>query len=284
MIRTAARQFLCAFVLSAVAYGDAATTFYGTTAQHPFFFRANEGGGVSGVSVRYEAQDFIVNASTTCVITSTQEGGYDGMIFLYEFGFNPANSAANLLAADDDGPDFGVGTSRINPVSLVAGRHYVLVTTGYFSGTSGTFSNQVSCSDPTTRVLVGYGIFGSNLPEDYDGRRAQLLGGRFEVSVVGFDFVGTPFVGRTAPLASNDSAVFYFFQPANFELLVKVVNGCGLNSRYWVYYAATTNVDFTLTVTDTFVAPPFNTRTYHNTIGTQQATSVADTNAFGNCI
>ena len=284
MIRIAARFLLCLFAISTVVYGDAATTFYGTTAGHAFYTRPNEGGGSSGVSVRYDAQYFIVNNNSSCVINSTQEGGFDGMIFLYHNSFNPLSPSANLVASDDDGPDFGVGTSRINPISLIAGNTYVLVTTGFYASTSGTYSNQVSCADPATRVLVGYGIFGSNLPEDYDGRRAQLYGGRFEVSVVGFDFVGTPFVGKTAPLASNDSAVFYFFQPANFELLVKVANGCSLNSRYWVFYAATTNVDFTLTVTDTFVAPPFNTRTYHNPLGTQLATSVADTNAFGNCI
>ena len=111
-----------------------------------------------------------------------------------------------------------------------------------------------------------------SLDTDYDGRSAQLLGGRFEVSVVGNNYALDPFVGRTVPLASNDSALFWFFQPANFELLVKIVDGCSLNNRFWVFYAATTNVEFTLTVVDTFADPGANTRTYHNPLGTNDAT------------
>ncbi len=56
-------------------------------------------------------------------------------------------------------------------------------------------------------------------------------------------------------MASNDSAIFYFFQPANFELLVKIVDGCGSNNRFWVFYAATTNVEFTLRVSRTPSSP-----------------------------
>jgi hypothetical protein len=33
-------------------------------------------------------------------------------------------------------------------------------------------------------------------------------------------------------------------------MLVKVINGCSLNSRFWVFYAATTNVGLTVFVTD----------------------------------
>jgi hypothetical protein len=33
-------------------------------------------------------------------------------------------------------------------------------------------------------------------------------------------------------------------------MLVKVINGCSLNNQFWVFYAATTNVGLTVTVTD----------------------------------
>lgn len=283
MNRIAFRILLCSVAVTSVAYADAATTFYGTTAGQPYFDRPADFDNLSGVVTRYQVQPFVVNGNASCIIQSIQEADFDGMIFLYRNSFNPANPLANLVALDDDGPDYGEGTSRINSRSFLFNDDYFLVTAGFYAAGSGTFSNQVSCAEPATRVLVGYGIFGTNQGSDYDGRRAQLLGGRFEVSVTGFNFASTPFIGRTVPLASNDSAVFYFFQPANFELLVKMVNGCGLNDRYWVYYAATTNVDFTLTVVDTFFDPPF-VKTYHNPLGTQQRTSVADSNAFANCL
>ena len=63
----------------------------------------------------------------------------------------------------------------------------------------------------------------------------------------------------------------------------RIVDGCSLNNRYWVFYAATTNVDFTLTVVDTFANPPSNTKTYHNPLGTNEATAITDSNAFNTC-
>lgn len=277
MFRIASRLFLCVFALSAVAYGEAATTFYGTTALQPFFNRPSSLVSLSGVSVRYSVQPFFPNEDADCYIQSIQEGSYDGMIFLYRNGFNPASPLTNLIAFDDDGPNFLTGESRIDTRALDFSDNYYLVTTGYYAGTSGTFTNLVAC-EGATRVVVGDGAFGVG---NYDGRVAELLGGRFRVWVTGNDFASTPFVGKTAPLASTDSAIFYFFQPANFELLVKVVNGCGLNNRFWVYYAATTNVDFYLYVDDVFDAAPGIY--YHNPLGTQFATSVADSDAFATC-
>ncbi|HYL06319.1 MAG TPA: hypothetical protein VE075_09785 [Thermoanaerobaculia bacterium] len=60
--------------------------------------------------------------------------------------------------------------------------------------------------------------------------------------------------GNAIPLSSlglNEGGMFWFFAANNPELLVKIIDGCGLNSHFWVFYAATTNVGFTVTVTDT---------------------------------
>ncbi len=284
MIRTATRLFLCAFVFSAVAYGEAGTTFYGTNQAHPTFNHPDSFVSLSGDFTRYDVQPFRVNSNSSCFITSVQEGDdFDGYIFLYRNSFDPSFPLSNLIGINDDADPFGVGTSRIESLPVLFTNDYFLVTAGYDSFDIGTFSNTITCEEPATRVLVGYGPFGNNQASDYDGRYAQLLEGRFEVSVTGHNFAFVPFVGKSVPLASNDSAIFTFFQPANFELLVKIVNGCSLNNRYWVFYAATTNVDFYLTVTDTFLPGPFNSVIYHNPLGTQLATSVADSDAFPTC-
>ena len=91
-----------------------------------------------------------------------------------------------------------------------------------------------------------------------------------------------PFVGRTVPLASTDSAIFWFFQPANFELLIKMVDGCGLNDRYWVFYAATTNVAFTIRVDDTFADE--TGIYYHNPLGSTANIAETDSDAFDTCV
>ena len=45
-----------------------------------------------------------------------------------------------------------------------------------------------------------------------------------------------------------ESAVFYFFNPDNAEVLVKVLNGCGINQHWWVYSAPATDLRYRVTV------------------------------------
>jgi hypothetical protein len=58
--------------------------------------------------------------------------------------------------------------------------------------------------------------------------------------------------------------------------LVKVLDACSLEGRFWIFYAAGTNVGFTLTVTDTQTG---QVRTYRNSDGTS-APPVQDTTAL----
>ena len=62
-------------------------------------------------------------------------------------------------------------------------------------------------------------------------------------------------------------------------MLVKVLNGCALNNRYWVFAAATTDVGYTLRVTDTETG---RIKTYTNQVG-QAAPAITDTDAFATC-
>jgi hypothetical protein len=62
-------------------------------------------------------------------------------------------------------------------------------------------------------------------------------------------------------------------------MLIKVLNACALNSRYWVFYAATTNVELTTTVVDTQTG---RTQVYFNPLNTP-APPVQDTNALATC-
>lgn len=75
-----------------------------------------------------------------------------------------------------------------------------------------------------------------------------------------------------------DSGLFYFFSPTNIEMLVKVLNACvpALGNKYWVFFAATTNVELTLTVRDTQTGA---VKTYRNPLNTP-AVPVQDTRAF----
>ena len=66
---------------------------------------------------------------------------------------------------------------------------------------------------------------------------------------------------------------------ANWEMLVKVINGCGLNQNYWVFAAATTDVEYTLKVRDTQTGEVVE---YFNPLNTA-APAINDTGAFATC-
>jgi hypothetical protein len=106
-----------------------------------------------------------------------------------------------------------------------------------------------------------------------------LQGGRFRAEVEWRDFAGNTGLGRVVPTLTNESGLFWFFNPPNWELMVKVLDGCALTGHHWVFSAATTNVEYTLTVTDTFSG---EVRTYQNPLGVS-APAVTDTTAFSTC-
>lgn len=85
--------------------------------------------------------------------------------------------------------------------------------------------------------------------------------------------------GMLTPLVSPQSGVFWFFSPANWELMVKVLAGCPVNNHWWVFTAATTNVFYRLEVLD--IRAGVN-KVYFNYPG-PPAPAVTDTAAFATC-
>ena len=102
---------------------------------------------------------------------------------------------------------------------------------------------------------------------------------RFKVEVEWENIAGEAGPGRVLPFGSDDSGLFWFFNETNWEMLVKVLNGCAINNRYWVFAAATTDVKFTLTITDTDNG---TVRRYFNPQGSASE-AVTDTEAFATC-
>jgi hypothetical protein len=98
---------------------------------------------------------------------------------------------------------------------------------------------------------------------------------RFRVTV---DFVDprTGFTGQGRAVSlTSDTGVFWFFDPNNLELMVKVLDGGGVNGHFWVFYGALSDVEYTIKVTDTATGA---TRTYHN--AAHHLASGADVTAF----
>jgi hypothetical protein len=75
---------------------------------------------------------------------------------------------------------------------------------------------------------------------------------------------------------TTDSGLWWFFGSDNIEVLLKILDACGLNNRYWVFSAATTDVEYTITVTDTLTG---KVKTYFHA-GGSPAPAITDTDAI----
>jgi len=92
-----------------------------------------------------------------------------------------------------------------------------------------------------------------------------LLGSRFQVAVHWKNQHAGGAEGEGTAVPSTDqTGYFWFFDPANLELVVKVLDGRGLNGHFWVFYGALSDVEYTITVTDTVTG---TSKTYHNLPG-----------------
>ncbi|HTQ79133.1 MAG TPA: hypothetical protein VMM92_03995, partial [Thermoanaerobaculia bacterium] len=79
-----------------------------------------------------------------------------------------------------------------------------------------------------------------------------------------------------APVGFSRGGAFHFGDSQNPEVLLKVLNGCSINSEYWIFFAATTNVEYTIVVTDTVTG---RQRSFSNQQG-KPAQPVQETSAF----
>jgi hypothetical protein len=112
-----------------------------------------------------------------------------------------------------------------------------------------------------------------------DDETLCLAGGRFQIQVDWRTSQGTSGAGHVDAV-SDSTGLVWFFEPQNKEILVKVIDACvSPFDAYWVFFAATTNVDFTVTVTDTATGL---TKEYSNISG-DAAKPVQDTLTFATC-
>lgn len=147
-------------------------------------------------------------------------------------------------------------------------------------------------SDPRDFVVAGDRLFfvGSSgegrrtpsyvelvLPEVCPTDRLCLLGGRFRVET---SFTTGPDSGKGKRAAGSDqTGIFSFFSPDNWEVMVKVLDGCNINDRFWVFASAATDVQYELRVTDLETG---QVRSYPHG-GGSPAPAVTDIEAFATC-
>ena len=81
--------------------------------------------------------------------------------------------------------------------------------------------------------------------------RRCLQDSRYAVAVEWRKPDGESGAGSVVHAGTNDSGLFTFFSRENWEILIKVLDGCAVNGQVWVYGASTTDLGYVIQVTDT---------------------------------
>ena len=144
---------------------------------------------------------------------------------------------------------------------------------GYYRVTLWT-SNGRDSSTATLLFLVEASRPAGDCASDADTRCLQ--DSRYDVSVTWRTADGRRGQGTVVRVGTNDSGMFWFFDPNNYEVLVKILDGCAVNGNTWVFAASTTNLGYEIRVVDTATG---TTRTYSNEPG-RAAPAITDVAAF----
>ena len=103
-----------------------------------------------------------------------------------------------------------------------------------------------------------------------------LRDSRYAVTVDWKKADGEGSAGRVVYAGTNESGLFTFFSRENWEVLIKVLDGCSMNGHVWVYGTSTTDLGYVIRVTDTATGA---VKEYRNEPG-QPAPAITDAAAF----
>lgn len=196
------------------------------------------------------------------------------------FPFGGANDGAPVTPGDTltithtySGPGllyFDAGTGAFGSSGNCGGAYETIGTSSPLDVEQrGTFGIQIDQDDQTNACIKSDTVLCiENNPGD----------GRFQLTV-DFNHTGGASGSGQASIGTigiTHGGSFWFFSQDNPEMLVKVLNACGINHKFWVFVTAGTNVGFNLHLLDTVTSA---TRTYSNPDNVA-AVPVQDTSAL----
>lgn len=109
-----------------------------------------------------------------------------------------------------------------------------------------------------------------------DSETLCLHDGRYELQAEWWTGDGNSGAAQVVPKAARDSGLFRFFDADNWEILIKVLDGCAISGHHWVYGASTTDLGYEILVRDTTMD---KARVYRNEPG-RPAPAITDGKAF----
>jgi plastocyanin len=133
------------------------------------------------------------------------------------------------------------------------------------AGTIGAGSPRLARQTQPTGGLRAFLVPVTSEPSDCSTDDSLCLQeGRFLISATWKKPGGSSGAAHAVRL-TPDSGYFWFLEPDNVELVVKTLDGCSINDRYWFFSGGLTNLEVSITVADTVSG---QTRTYSNAQGT----------------
>ena len=256
-------------------------------------YRTPSGPDVRDLSLSGDASTIGVAAGTAVTLSATfddtryeNRNGFEptqniaaGEFYVDVPPWNPDTTAYAMYASDrvfDSHTESA--TATIDTTDLAAGQHTVFVrardTDGNWGAISAIFLFVQADDDPgdDDDDPVG-GEDPGCVPDEHT---VCLHDARYRVRVTWLAENGRTGAARTASSSTEDSGLFWFFDRENWEVLVKVLDGCALNGNVWVYGASTTDLGHTVRVTDTATGVE---KEYRNEPGVP-ASAITDSTAF----
>lgn len=176
-------------------------------------YKLAESGGLTGLNASQCYNNY--SSGSVPLLTVPPDGVYYVVMFLDMFTSSSVDDGYSYV-------DFGQFPNTIT------------VQGGVISNTTG------GCTPNSTTLCI----------DDSAGDRRFKIQATFHTSQGGGS-AGNGGAIQLSGLGVNAGGLFWFFSANNPELLIKVLNGCGVNSRHWVFASAGTNVGATVSVIDT---------------------------------
>jgi hypothetical protein len=227
--------------------------------------------------------------SETCLPYYPNCGGGGGTVAApSSLGASATSSSSCVLTWTDNSSgeaDFQIEEERSDQTS------FALIDTVGANMTSATINNLVPATTYSFRVRAQSGSSNSDysnqttvttLPDSASLCEPPFIcfnQGRFQVVANWKTRAGQSGTGNVVRL-TDESGYMWFFDPSNVEVVFKVIDACTLtHPAYWFFAGGLTNVEVSLTVTDTKTGV---VKTYTNPQGTPFQ-PVQDNAAFGTC-
>lgn len=128
---------------------------------------------------------------------------------------------------------------------------------------------------PLVAMLAGFAAMPNSAEAECMPTTVALSFDGHEVSMCYVEPDGDVGQAKSGIWASGQSGLLWFFNRDNAEVLVKVLDGCGVNGHRWVFVAPVTDLEFELWVT-----APNGRRWTHSNPGGRTAAARSDTSAF----